>query len=586
MPSSHGCANRAGPRAGRGPPTRMQRCGSSSKSLRTFARTAAASSRSSRSTRVAEEEEEEKKEEGGGDARERWRDKAALFLLFRLLEDGAETPFENWEPIQIGSVLHGTGLFGGDDRGRALKRMRKLVRHLNVHDMAGGPAERRHELVKALADEGDAVWKAAVPVEPAPARPRRNPSAPKPTASDAQPLRVASWNVSQFTDNEESKSFQYLPQRLNNLAATIAEGRFDVVALQEVKIKMIEKTKKNKKDDSVAKQLANAVQKETGELWAVEETPHAGNSECFAFLYNTAKVAHVETVLASGYDGDAAFPPKFLEAVGKHCPRLSGLQKPVWNTGGRTGSFTAGKPFNRTPAFSLFTTNTEPKHGFLLCSVHLLESGAYKELEHLRTVFSGLCRNLECRRSADESNEPSQPLPLLLMGDFNLDAAKTKFDKARVEDRWNGLLRGAGLVAMLPRGQPTNLWPAVQTPLHYDDILVLTTHAQAKGGEAGADGADEHAGGGGEPLPPWAPLAWVQHWPALVQNTLHDVYLNELEESKVRRSSRRLQEKEAGVGAGPAADEDEAAIPVIRAFKKAWSDHRPVAIELPLSWCY
>ena len=337
--------------------------------------------------------------------------------------------------------------------------------------------------------------------------------------ASSPPVRIASWNIAMPTANPRDYDIN---KRLRHLATTIEEGGFDVVAVQEVKggngLKAVEKLVELLE---ARRRSVEAAKRGSGEAWKHVTTHNTGNHERFTFIYNGERLKSQGAYCASGYRRDT-LPERFRKSVHDCCIR--GLKGGCGRW--RTDNFDAGQPFNRTPAFAMFEAQKEDESfAFVLCSVHLHSQHADKELGHLQQMLDGILGGVESRRK----------LPLFVLGDFNLDQMIGP-NRASGDQAWR-LLLGTGWQPFIDRAQPTNLWPAVPGRKHNDNILATSGFDVSRC------------------------EAWVQHWPASVQNALP---------AMVDANNKRLARYEHDT-------------PTYHAFTKLWSDHRPVAVSVPTS---
>ena len=93
-----------------------------------------------------------------------------------------------------------------------------------------------------------------------------------------RPLRVASWNIKSFKARREVSD-----EKIERVSATIIDGDFDVIAIQEVGVYQIEILKRK----NCIRKLVDALNNESGEKWKCAISCQNLHREYGAFVWNT-----------------------------------------------------------------------------------------------------------------------------------------------------------------------------------------------------------------------------------------------------------------------------------------------------------
>ena len=332
-------------------------------------------------------------------------------------------------------------------------------------------------------------------------------------------LRVGSWNVADFT----AKTVKDLDRRLRNIAHTITEGGYDVIALQEVQ---------SGKPGTRAVELLKERLNKQENVWDAKVCKFpASSKETFGFVWRTDNLQMTcDPELVSGH-GDHRFSTKLIKAADKVGVTL---RNPKW-TSKMTGSFFSGnRPYKRIPAFAVFKVvwpdiaDDEIK-GLVIGNAHFDSAGPLPELSRLRHLL--------------EACDSSKGL-LVVCGDFNTARPRPEDIYREGKNEWNRLFGDPRVWEnTVSLEQPTNLWPAVKDGNHYDNIIIPAWVKERK-----------------------QVLSWVQHWPEAVQNMLHTVMLDWKGQNDRKKTLRGGDDNGA----------------IVNAFKACWSDHRPVGIQIPM----
>ncbi|XRB22067.1 hypothetical protein RI054_29g119170 [Pseudoscourfieldia marina] len=335
-------------------------------------------------------------------------------------------------------------------------------------------------------------------------------------------LRIGSWNVADFT----AKSVKDVDRRLKNIAQTITEGRYDVIALQEVQ---------SGPGGTRAVNLLKERLNKQENVWDAKVCKFpASYKETFGFVWRTDELQMTcDPELVSGH-GDHCFSTKLINKAAEVGVTL---RNPKW-TNKMTGSFFSGnRPYKRIPAFAVFKVvwpniAEDEIKGLVIGNAHFHSDGPLPELSRLRHL-------LEACVSSDGL--------LVVCGDFNTDRPRAEDVYREGEIEWNRLFGEPPHPRVwentVSLEQPTNLWPAVKDGNHYDNIIIPAWVKERK-----------------------QVSSWVQHWPEAVQNMLHTVMLD------WKRQNDRKKTLRGG--------DDNGAI--VNAFKACWSDHRPVGFQIPM----